>query len=590
MPRKTDTPRVAHPFRHYLVLGLLVAGMALLAARAAEVQLLESQFLQTKGDVNYLTVQTSHASRGMIMDRHGEPLAVSSAVDSVVADPRAVHREGALSNDRQWQALAELVDEPVADVKAAITRSPGSGFAYIKRHLDPERARQVEALDIPGISLLREYKRYYPGGPVFGHVVGFTDTDQNGLSGVEKTFNDTLAGTSGRTRVLRDGQGRAIEHVEQLSPTVDGEDVRLSIDARIQFLAFRHLKAAVAKRRAASGSAVVLDARSGEILAMVNEPSINPNTHERSRLASPAARNLAVQSVFEPGSTVKPFTIAAALASGRFGPDSRVDTAPGTFRVGGYPIRDTKNHGLLTVSRVLIKSSNIGAAKLALELDAEAFPRHFRELGFGRATGLPLPGEEAGYAPPDGSLRARDRASLAYGYGLSATTLQLARAYTALAGDGRMLDVRLTPGPGRHLGRVYPPEVVRQVQRMLSQATDEGGTGTAAQLADYAEAGKTGTAVKWLEAEKRYAEDQYLSLFAGYAPARDPRLVMVVMVDNPQGEDYYGGLVAAPVFSRVMNRALHLLNVPMRVDEGDAPAGGDDPGLRQAMFGEGAGT
>lgn len=573
-------------FRHYLVLWLLVAGLGLLAARAAEIQLVESKFLQSKGNVNYLTVQTSHANRGMILDRHGEPLAVSSAVDTVVADPRTVHREGALDNERDWQALAELVEVPAAEIKATIAKNPDSGFAYIKRHLDPERARQVKELGIPGISLLREYKRYYPGGPVFGHVVGFTDTDQNGLGGIEKAFNDTLSGTSGRTRVLRDGQGRVIEYVEQLAPTVDGKDVRLSIDARIQFLAFRHLKSAVAKHRADSGSAVVLDARSGEILAMVNEPTINPNTNDRAELASSAARNRAVQSVFEPGSTVKPFTIAAALTSGRFGPDSRVDTAPGTFEVGGYAIRDTINHGLLTVSRVLTKSSNVGAAKLALELDAESFPRQFHELGFGRATGVPLPGEVSGRAPPAGPLRARDQASLAYGYGLSGTTLQLARAYTVLAGDGRLLDVRLTPGPASYQGRVYSPEVVNQLQYMLNQATNEGGTGTAAQLADYAEAGKTGTAVKWLEDEKRYAEDQYLSVFAGYAPARDPRLVMVVMVDNPKGEAYYGGLVSAPVFSKVMNSALHLLNVPMRRESPDPR----NPSLRQAMLEEGADT
>jgi len=583
----SDKPAtLAHRFRHYLVLWLLVAGLGLLAARAAELQIVDSLFLQSKGSVNYLTVQTSHANRGMILDRHGEPLAISSAVDSVVVDPKTVHRENALDDDRHWQALAALIDEPAADIQARIARNPDSEFTFLKRHLDPRRARQVAELNIPGISLLREYKRYYPGGPVFGHVVGFTDTDQNGLGGIEKTFNDTLAGESGRTRVLRDGQGRVIEYVEELSPTVDGEDVRLSIDARLQFLAFRHLKAAVSKHRADSGSAVVLDARSGEILAMVNEPTINPNTNDRAQLASSAARNRAVQAVFEPGSTIKPFTIAAALGSGRFGPDTRIDTSPGRLKVGGYAIRDAKNHGLLTVSRVLVKSSNVGAAKLALQLDPESFPRQFHALGFGRATGLPLPGEEAGHAPPNGPLRARDQASLAYGYGLSATTLQLARAYTTLAGDGRMLEVRLTPGPGRYTGRVFSPAVARQVRDMLDQATNEGGTGTAARLADYAEAGKTGTAVKWLEQEKRYAEDQYLSIFAGYAPVRDPRLVMVVMVDNPKGEDYYGGLVSAPVFSKVMNSALHLLNVPMRPQ----PPVSGQPGLRQAMIEAGADT
>lgn len=561
-------------FRHYLVLWLLLAGLGVLAARAAELQLLESQFLQAKGDINYLTVQVNHANRGMILDRNGEPLAVSSPVDSVVADPQAVFREKAFDDDAAWTALSKLIDEPAASIKDKIARHPDSEFAYLKRHLDPERARQVAELDIPGITLRREYKRYYPGGPVFGHVVGFTDTDQNGLGGIEKAFDNVLSGTSGRTRVLRDGQGRVIEYVEQLSPTVDGKDVRLSIDARIQFLTFRHLKAAFTKHRADSASAVVLDARSGEILAMVNEPTINPNTRDRAELASPKARNRALQSVFEPGSTVKPFTIAEALSSGRFVPDSKVDTSPGVFEVGGYPIRDFKNYGMLTVSRVLIKSSNVGAAKVALKLDPETFPRHFRKLGFGRPTGVPLPGEEAGYPPRDGPLRARDQASLAYGYGLSLNTLQLARAYTVLAGDGRLMEVRLTPGPVRYGERVYAPEVVHEVQRMMEKVTDEGGTGTGAELADYSEAGKTGTAIKWLESEGRYAEDQYLSAFAGYAPADDPRLIMVVVVDNPKGEDYYGGEVSAPVFARVMNGALHLLNVPYQPEA---------PPLRQAL-------
>lgn len=575
-------PTFTYRFRHFLVLWLLVAGLGVLVARAAQLQLLESQFLQSKGDVNYLTVQVSHANRGMILDRHGEPLAISSPVDSVVADPKAVFREGGFDGQQGWDALAELIDEPLASVRDRIARNPDSEFAYLKRHLDPDRSAQIEDLGIPGVTLRREYKRYYPGGPVFGHVVGFTDTDQNGLGGVERAFNEPLSGRSGRTRVLRDGQGRVIEYVEQLSPTVDGTDVRLSIDARVQYLAFRYLKAAVTKHRADSGSAVVLDARTGEVLAMVNEPTVNPNTRDRAELSSANARNRAVQSIFEPGSTVKPFTIAAALSSGRFLPDSRVDTSPGTFTVGGYPIRDVRDYGLLTVSRVLIKSSNVGAAKLALALDPVEFPDHFRGLGFGQPTGVPLPGEESGHAPRQGPLRPRDQASLAYGYGLSANALQLARAYTVLAGDGRLMEVRLTPGPARYVGRVYAEEVVRQVQGMLEKVTAEGGTGTGAQVPDYSVAGKTGTVVKWLESENRYAEDQYLSVFAGYAPAGDPRLITVVVVDNPKGEAYYGGQVSAPVFAQIMNGALHLLNVPARPRDG--------PGLRQAMFKGGSDT
>jgi cell division protein FtsI (penicillin-binding protein 3) len=570
-----------HRIRHYFVLGMLVAGLGTLVVRAAQVQLLESQFLQSKGDVNYLTVQVSHANRGMILDRHGEPLAVSSPVDSVVADPKSIFREHSFDDHQRWDALAKLLKEPLSSIKGRISKNPESEFAYLKRQLDPELARKVKALAVPGISLLREYKRYYPGGPVFGQIVGYTDTDQNGLTGIEKTFNDSLSGTAGRTRVLRDGQGRVIEYVEQLSPTVDGRDLRLSIDARVQYLAYRYLKAAVKKHHADSASTVVLDARTGEILAMVSEPSVNPNTRDRAELTSSRARDRAVQSVFEPGSSIKPFTIAAALTSGRFLPDTRIDTNPGVFNVGGYPIRDVHNYGLLTVSRVLIKSSNVGAAKVALQLDPKKFPAQFHKLGFGTPTGIPLPGEEAGHAPPAGPLTPREQASLAYGYGISANVLQLARAYTVLAGDGRLLDVRLTPGPAHYSRRVYSPEVVHQVQRMLEKATAEGGTGTQAQVPDYAVAGKTGTVVKWLESKGRYADDQYLSVFAGYAPARDPRLIMVVVVNNPKGEQYYGGLVSAPVFSNVMNGALHLLNVPSHPDK---------PALRQAMFEGGSDT
>lgn len=570
-----------HRFRHYFVLGMLVVGLGLLVARAAQVQLLESQFLQSKGDVNYLTVQVSHANRGMILDRHGEPLAVSSPVDSVVADPKSIYGEHSLDNRRRWDALAKLLKEPLSSIKKKISKNPDSEFAYLKRQLDPELARKIKALDVPGITLRREYKRYYPGGPVFGQIVGYTDTDQNGLTGIEKTFNETLSGTPGRTRVLRDGQGRVIEYVEQLSPTVDGRDVHLSIDARVQYLAYRYLKAAVKEHHADSASTVVLDARTGEILAMVSEPTVNPNTRDRVELTSSRARNRAVQSVFEPGSSIKPFTIAAALTSGRFLPDTRVDTNPGIFNVGGYPIRDVHNYGLLTVSRVLIKSSNVGAAKVALQLDPKKFAAQFHELGFGTPTGVALPGEETGHAPAPGSLTPREQASLAYGYGISANVLQLARAYTALAGDGRLLDVRLTPGPAHYRRRVYSPEVVHQVQLMLEKATEEGGTGTRAEVPDYTVAGKTGTVVKWLEGKGRYAEDQYLSVFAGYAPARDPRLIMVVVVNNPKGEEYYGGLVSAPVFSNVMNGALHLLNVPPHPDKSK---------LRQAMFEGGSDT
>jgi len=395
---------------------------------------------------------------------------------------------------------------------------------------------------------------------VAGHLLGFTNIDDLGQEGIELLYNDWLVGRPGSKRVLRDRLGRVIRNVESLRPPRPGQTLRLALDRRIQYLAYRELKAAVQHHQARSGSVVILDARSGEVLAMVNQPAYNPNN--RQDLESSRYRNRAVTDLFEPGSTMKPFTIAAALESGRYTPDTPVETGTGLLRVGSDTVRDTHPYGLLDVTGVIRKSSNVGAARIALSLEAEQLYRTFSRFGFGRITGSGFPGESDGRLRTPEGWRAIEQATLSFGYGLSVTPLQLAQAYTVFAGDGRLRPATFLPV---ERGAVDPvpviaPETARQVRRMLETVTETGGTGTRARVPGYRVAGKTGTVRK--AGANGYSDDRYVSLFAGMAPASSPRLVMVVVLNEPRGEHYYGGLVAAPVFSRVMAGALRLLDVP----------------------------
>lgn len=545
--------------RGWCVLVLLYIALALLAARTAYLQLVATDYLQAQGNSRYLRDISVAATRGMILDRNGHPLAISTPVDSVWAHP-----EEFLDGRDRWPELGELLGVAPAQFEELSAKYNTREFMYLKRHLPPALAAQVKSLAVPGVDVLREYRRYYPAGPVTGHVVGFTNVDNAGQEGVELAFNTHLRGTPGTKRVLRDRLGQVVEHLERIRPAADGKNLFITIDTRLQYLAYRHLKAAVHQHQARSASAVILDITNGEVLAMVNEPSFNPNN--RGQLRSSNFRNRAVTDVLEPGSTIKPFTIAMALASRQYGPDTRVDTSPGTYRIGRHTIRDVHDYGLLTVSRVVSKSSNVGAAKIALSLPAKDLWQTLRAVGFGVSTGSGLPGEVSGRLSARKQWRSIEHATLAFGYGLSSTPLQLARAYACLAGDGIAMPITLLRGSAASGKRVLPQVVARTVRDMLEEAASERGTGKAALVPQYRIAGKTGTVHKATAAG--YAKDRYSSVFAGFAPASDPRLVMVVVVDEPAAGKYYGGDVAAPVFAKVMSGALRLLNVPPDAAEG----------------------
>jgi len=559
MNRATRTS--GFPGRAAVVLAFLFGSMALLAARALWLQVVTSDYLQEQGNARHLRVIQDNSHRGMIFDRHGEPLAISTPVESVWAEP------GELDEGRaQWPALAKVLGMSAREIAQAVRHSQGREFMYLKRHVTPEQAEQVKVLNIPGVGLTTEYRRYYPSGTVAGHVVGFTDVDDQGLEGIELAFDKELRAIPGRKRVLKDRYGKIVESVESVTLPVPGKDVTLSLDRRLQYLVYRELKTAVAAYHARGASAIVLDARSGEVLAMVNEPGFNPNN--RASLRSSVFRNRAVTDVFEPGSTVKPFTVAAALESGKFFPHTMIDTTPGQLAVGRSTIRDTHNYGLLTVAQVIEKSSNVGAARIALALNGRGLREMFTKAGFGTATGISLPGEVTGRMNPPSNVPI-EIATLGYGYGISVTPLQLARAYSVLANGGRVIPVSLLRRDVLPEGeQVMSEQTARQVRGMLEQAVSLDGTGTAAQVAYYRVGGKTGTAHKLVNGE--YAKNSYIASFAGFAPASNPRLVMIITVDEPQGSAYFGGQVAAPVFSKVMAGALRLLNIPP--DNLNAPA------------------
>jgi len=552
--RKRKQQTITYRSRQWLVLGIMVVVLGLLFSRAAYLQLVATDYLQAQGSARYQRVNEIAATRGMIRDRNAEPLAVSTPVDSVWGHPPTL-----LGDGHSWRQIAGLLGMKEKHLLQLVRDNGDKEFLYLKRHLSPDAAQRVLNLKVAGIEIEREYRRFYPTGPVFGQILGFTNIDDRGQEGLELAFNQTLTGVPGRRRVLRDRVGHAVEHSDEMQPALPGADLYISLDARIQYLAYRHLFAAYKKHGARGATLVALDARTGEVLAMVNAPGFNPNN--RTDRDGRKYRNRAVTDVFEPGSTIKPFTIATALQKKAYLPDTRVDTTPGTLQVGSHTIRDTHDYGLLTVSRVLIKSSNVGAAKIALKLPVQDLVKAFGAAGLGSATGVNFPGEVSGNLPQRVRWREIEQATLAFGYGLSVTALQLARAYTVFATDGRVLPISLRPRSGIPAGtRVFDAKVVRQVRRMLEQAASDQGTGKAAQIARYRVAGKTGTVHKVVNGQ--YAEDHYLSVFAGFAPASAPRIVMVVMIDDPRGKAYYGGEVAAPVFAAVMSGALRLLNVP----------------------------
>lgn len=541
-------------FRRATVLIVVLAGFSALAARAVYLQILNADFLQSQGNARHSRVVKDNSHRGMILDRHGAPLAVSTPVDSVWAHPET------LADEKQnWWKLGQLLGTTSAEIGQLIKRHEGREFMYLKRHVTPDVAERVTALQVPGVALLREYRRYYPLGPVAGHVIGFTNVDDHGQEGIELAYENWLRATPGVKRVLKDPQGSAMELVESLTLPTAGKDLVLSLDRRIQYLAYRELKAAVTTHHARSGAAVVMDAHNGEILALVNEPDFNPNN--RAGLKSQAFRNRVVTDTYEPGSTLKPFTVAAALESGRFRPTTAIDTAPGTIRVGDRLIRDTHNYGTLTIAGVIEKSSNVGATKIALALTKQSMWDVLNRAGFGQLTGVALPGEVGGVLRAASRWVPVEQAAISYGYGMSVTPLQLARAYGAIANDGVAMPLTLIKRNNAIEGRVVmSATIAHDLQSMIEAATGPNGTGVRAQVADYRIAGKTGTVRKLTPSG--YSEEQYVAWFAGFAPVSNPRLVMIIMVDEPRSGIYYGGEIAAPVFGRVMAGALRLLDIP----------------------------
>ncbi len=555
--------QLIHPARHAIVLGILGCAVLVMVWRAFDLQIVDTDFLQGQGDARHLRTIAVAAHRGMITDRNGEPLAISTPVDSVWANPGEMQ-----ASDGQWLALGRLLGLDAGYLRERVASRAGREFVYLKRRLNPEVAREVMALGIPGVSLQREYRRFYPAGEVAAHVVGFTNIDDVGQEGLELAYDEWLRGTPGRKRVLKDRLGRIVENVERVAEPAPGKDLKLSLDLRLQYLAYRELKTAVRLHKARSGSAVILDAATGEVLAMVNQPSYNPNSP--SRPGGGQYRNRAVTDVFEPGSTVKPLTVAAALEAGKYRPDTIIETAPGRFRVGRNMIRDSANYGAIDVTTVIQKSSNVGASKIALSLDPEQLWGMFSRVGFGSVTGSSFPGEAGGKLSDYMGWHEIEQATISFGYGLAVTTLQLARAYAVLADHGRLKPASLFPVTDAvRAEQVLSPGVAAQVVSMMESVVTRRGTGLLAHVRGYRVAGKTGTVQK--TGRGGYSDERYIALFVGMAPASDPRLVMAVVVDEPRGEEYYGGRVAAPVFSSVMTGALRLLGVPPDDVPGSGP-------------------
>jgi cell division protein FtsI (penicillin-binding protein 3) len=551
---KTRTRRDPYRLRVGTVLIVFALVFSVLIARAVDLQILRRDFHDGKARELQLRVVEIAARRGPITDRNDEPLAVSSPVDTISAVPAKL----AQARERIPE-LAQALGRTDESIMRDLSRYKNREFMYLKRHLAPETAAGVRRLNVPGVNSQREYRRFYPAAEVTGHVVGFTNIDGEGIEGLEWAYDDWLQEQTGRKLVIRNRHREIVEDVEQIEPAISGRPLAISIDLRIQYMAYRELKAAVARHKARSASAVVIDVDSGEVLAMVNQPAFNPNSV--GRYAAATRRNRAVVDVFEPGSSIKPFIVAAALESGSYGPASMIDTSPGYYQVGRKTIRDKRNLGRIDLTTILTKSSNVGASKLALSLQRDEIWNVLTRLGFGSPTASGFPGESGGLVNDFQTWRDISVATLSYGYGLSVTTLQLAQAYATIGALGVRRPVsllRLDEKPGGE--RALSANSARMLIDMMETVVTDEGTGGRAAVPGYRVAGKTGTA--WKSTAGGYSEDRYLAVFAGVAPAGAPRLAVVVVMDEPSAGEFYGGIVAAPVFSRVAAGALRMLAVP----------------------------
>jgi cell division protein FtsI (penicillin-binding protein 3) len=542
-------------WRQWFVLGMLGIGGAALLARAVYLQVINQDFLERQGDARMVRVAKLSANRGMIVDRNGEALAVSTPVDTVWADPRKL----ATAPQDVFPKLAKALDRDPEWLKRRVTSSLDKEFIYLVRHMRPVDAAKVKALNIPGVDTLREYRRYYPAGEVTGHLLGFTNVDDIGQEGLELAFDQWLAGEPGAKRVLRDSLGRTIEDIERIREARPGKDLQTSIDLRLQYLAYRELKAAVVANRAKSGSLVVIDIASGEVLAMVNQPAFNPN--DREQYLPSRYRNRATNDFIEPGSSIKPFVVATSMEAGRLHRDTLIDTSPGLLQVGIKTIKDKHNLGTIDVTTVLAKSSNVGMVKIGMKLKPEQMWQTFDRLGFGRVTGSGFPGESAGILSGPEHWRPIQQAVMSYGYGLSVTPLQLAQAYAIMGGDGIRRPISLRKVETAPEGvRVFKPGIAKEVVSMLESVVSDEGTARRAAIMGYQVSGKTGTAWKASEAGG-YSQNKYMAIFGGVVPASQPRLACVVIIEEPSAGEFYGGDVSAPVFAAVMSGALRMMAI-----------------------------
>ena len=549
--------------------GLLLMGAFLaLVARGFYLQVINNDFLQEKGDSRYRRDIEVSASRGKITDRNGDMLAVSTPMKSIWAipgDARAMPQQ-------QKQQLATLLEMTIKELDGKLVSD--KTFVFVKRQVPPETADRIAALKLPGVHQEKEYRRYYPTGDMTAHVVGFTGVDDKGLEGVELAFQNSLLGHSGSRSVIKDRRGQIVEDVGALKPPMDGKDVRLALDSKIQYLAYSQLKAAVETNNAKAGGAIVIDARTGEILALANWPTYNPNN--RQRLSGAQLRNRAITDTFEPGSVMKPFTAALALEKGKVRFDTVIDTTPGRLTIGSATISDAHPHGLLTVAQVIQKSSNVGTAKIALGFPPHELWEMFDAVGFGQAPNLGFPGEVVGRLRPWKSWRPIEQATMSYGHGISVSLVQLARAYTVFARDGELIPlslIRLEDAPVRGV-RVFSPQTTREIRAMLEMAVQIEGTAPKARVPGYRVGGKTGTAYK---VEGGVYAKKYVASFVGIAPISDPRLIVAVMIDEPSATGHFGGDVAGPAFSLIAGGALRTMGVPpdapLQVAEANAGKG-----------------
>ncbi|WP_019595106.1 penicillin-binding protein 2 [Thioalkalivibrio sp. ALM2T] len=537
-----------------VVIAVFAVASAALLLRAVDLQVLERDFLTKQGEQRQVRTLTESANRGMITDRHGEPLAISAPVQTAWANPQDL-----MGQRERWPDLAAALEVEPDWLAERIEARASREFIYLRRQMLPDQAERVAALRIQGVGLTREFRRYYPHGEATSHVLGYTNIDDQGQEGVELAFDQWLSGHPGAKRVLRDRYGRSIRDVASIRPARDGNTLALTLDQRLQYLAYRELKTAVAEHNARGGSAVLLDARSGEILALVNQPGFNPNN--RGAIRSDRARNRAITDTMEPGSVLKPFTVAAALDAGVVDANTMLETGPGTMRVGRLTVRDLRDYGTIDLTTLIARSSNVGATQLALDTPADRFWKTLHQAGFGQALGTHFPGEAMGRLRDFTTWREVEQATLGYGYGLSLSPLQMAASYTAFANDGERVPVRLvrTADDLRESAQVMTPRTARQVLAMMEHVIGTEGTARQAAIDGYRVAGKTGTSRK--SGPGGYTEDRYFSSFVGLAPASDPRFVMAVVIDEPDAGVYYGGAVAAPVFRNVVGSALRMFNV-----------------------------